>query len=72
MSIAETPEWKALSAHFDEVRDLHLRDLFAGDPDRGDRLTVEVDGLYLDYSKNRVTDETMRLLFELARPCGPA
>jgi glucose-6-phosphate isomerase len=70
MSIAETPEWQALSAHFDEVRDLHLRDLFAGDTGRGERLTVEVDGLYLDYSKNRVTDETMRLLFKLAHRAG--
>jgi glucose-6-phosphate isomerase len=70
MSISETPEWKALSAHFDEVRALHLRDLFAGDTGRGERLTVEVDGLYLDYSKNRVTGETMRLLFELAHRAG--
>jgi glucose-6-phosphate isomerase len=70
MSISETPEWKALAAHFDEVRGLHLRDLFAGDTNRGERLTVEVDGLYLDYSKNRVTDETMRLLVELAHRAG--
>jgi glucose-6-phosphate isomerase len=70
MSITETQEWKALSAHFDDVRDLHLRDLFADDAGRGERLTVEADGLYLDYSKNRITDETMRLLVALARRAG--
>jgi glucose-6-phosphate isomerase len=70
MSISDTPEWKALSAHFDEVRTLHLRDLFDADAQRGERLSVEVDGLYLDYSKNRVTDETMRLLVELAHRAG--
>ena len=60
--ITETPEWRALDAHFEEMRDVHLRDLFAADPQRGERLTVEADGLYLDYSKNRITDETLRLL----------
>ena len=68
--ITETPEWRALDAHFDAVRDAHLRDLFADDPDRGERLALEVDGLYLDYSKNRVTDETLRLLVALAQRAG--
>src|SRR5262245_58991625 len=58
--------WKALAAHFNEVRKLHLRDLFAQDPKRGERLTLEATGLYLDYSKNRITDETLKLLFQLA------
>jgi glucose-6-phosphate isomerase len=68
--ITETPEWRALEAHFEEVRGLHLRDLFADDPERGSRLTVEAEGVYLDYSKNRVTDETMRLLVDLAHRAG--
>ena len=68
--ITETPEWRALDAHFDTMRDVHLRDLFADDPDRGERLTVEVDGVYLDYSKQRITDETLRLLVELAERAG--
>jgi glucose-6-phosphate isomerase len=68
--ITETPEWRVLEAHFEEVRGLHLRDLFADDPERGSRLTVEAEGVYLDYSKNRVTDETMRLLVDLAHRAG--
>ncbi len=52
--------WKDLSSHHKEVRDLHLRQLFADDPKRGTRLTAEAVGLYLDYSKNRITDETIR------------
>jgi glucose-6-phosphate isomerase len=68
--ITETPEWRALAAHYDEVRDLHLRDLFAGDEERGERLTAEAEGVYLDYSKNRITDETVRLLLELAHRAG--
>ena len=68
--ITETPEWRALAAHRDEVEDLHLRDLFATDTDRGERLTVEAEGVYLDYSKNRITDETVRLLLELAHRAG--
>ena len=65
-AITESPEWRALDAHFAELRDVHLRNLFADDPDRGEELTVEVDGLFLDYSKQRVTSETLRLLLELA------
>ncbi|MGE5756707.1 MAG: glucose-6-phosphate isomerase, partial [Planctomycetaceae bacterium] len=58
--------WKALEIHYREVRDLHLRRLFADDPGRGERLTAEAVGLFLDYSKNRVTDETLGLLLQLA------
>ena len=58
--------WQALTRHHDEVADLRLRDAFAADPGRGERLTAEACGIYLDYSKNRVTDETMRLLIALA------
>ena len=71
-SLRERPSWAALERHFAAVRDLHLRDLFAADPDRGERLAAEGAGLYLDYSKNRVTDETLRLLLELARESGLA
>ena len=62
---------KALAAHYEGViRDTHLRDLFAGDPQRGERLTLEACGIYLDYSKNRITDETVRLLLQLADESG--
>jgi glucose-6-phosphate isomerase len=60
------PAWKALAAHARELRDRHLRELFAADPKRGERLTAEGPGLFLDYSKNRVTDETLALLGRLA------
>jgi glucose-6-phosphate isomerase len=59
--------WQALEQHHAAIGERHLRDLFADDPDRGERLSAEAAGIYLDYSKNRVTDETMRLLLELAR-----
>jgi glucose-6-phosphate isomerase len=62
--------WKALTTHYQNVRELHLRKLFADDPVRGERLTVEAVGLYLDYSKNRVTDETLKLLVQLAEESG--
>jgi len=65
-----TAEWKALEEHHAEVRHLHLREMFARDPERGTRLVVEADDLYLDYSKNRVTDETMGLLLRLADRAG--
>ena len=68
--LRERPAWAALERHFAAVRDLHLRDLFAADPERGERLAAEGAGIYLDYSKNRVTDETLRLLLELARESG--
>ena len=63
-------EWGALASHYKTVSKLHLRQLFADDPKRGERLAVEAGGLYLDYSKNRVTDETMRLLLQLAEESG--
>jgi glucose-6-phosphate isomerase len=69
-SVTERPAWNALVAHYQKVRDLHLRKLFADDPKRGERLTVEAVGLYLDYSKNRVTDETLKLLVQLADESG--
>jgi glucose-6-phosphate isomerase len=62
--------WRALVTHHAEVGSLHLRDLFARDPGRGDRLVLEAAGLFLDYSKNRVTDDTLRLLVALAAECG--
>ena len=70
--LTETRAWLALQTHFDKVKTLHLRELFEQDPARGERLTAETAGLYLDYSKNRVTDETLALLFGLARECGVA
>jgi len=62
--------WRALASHYKTVAKLHLQQLFADDPKRGERLAVEAVGLYLDYSKNRVTDETMRLLLQLAEESG--
>ena len=62
--------WKALAAHHRDMATVHLRELFAGDPGRGERLTVEAAGIFLDYSKNRVTDETLRLLVQLADESG--
>src|SRR5262249_6144735 len=70
--LTEHPTWQALAAHHREVRDLHLRKLFADDPKRGERMTAEGAGLYLDYSKNRITDETIRLLIQLAAQRGVA
>jgi glucose-6-phosphate isomerase len=64
------PAWQALQAHFADLRGRHLRQLFADDPDRGERLTAEAAGVFLDYSKNRVTDETVRLLVRLAEESG--
>ena len=62
--------WKALASHYKTVSKLHLRQLFADDPKRGQRMTVEAVGLYLDYSKNRITDETFKLLLQLAGESG--
>jgi len=70
LSVTELPAWQALAAHNADMCDVHLRQLFADDPRRGDRLTAEAAGLYLDYSKNRVTDETLRLLLQLAEERG--
>ena len=68
--LRERPSWKALEQHYAEIGGRHLREMFAEDPGRGERLTAEAAGLYLDYSKNRVTDETLRLLIGLARESG--
>jgi len=70
MPLTQRPAWQALQAHYEEMRDRHLRDLFAQDPGRGERLTAEAVGLFLDYSKNRLTDQTLRLLLDLAAGCG--
>ena len=64
------PAWHALRVHFEQMRDRHLRSLFADDPARGQRFVAEGAGLYLDYSKNRITDETIRLLVRLADACS--
>src|SRR6059036_352657 len=64
------PAWKSLEAHHEKIRDLHLRTLFADDAKRGERLTAEAVGVFLDYSKNRVTDDTLALLRRLAEECG--
>ncbi|WNM62926.1 glucose-6-phosphate isomerase [Candidatus Nitrospira neomarina] len=68
--LTKRPAWKALAAHYKTIHGLHLRQLFADDPDRGERLTAEAAGIYLDYSKNRITDETLGLLLQLAEDCG--
>lgn len=68
----ETAAWRALAAHYQQIKDVHLRQLFAEDPRRGEHLTAEGAGLYLDYSKNRITDETVRLLLQLAQERGVA
>jgi len=70
--LSETPSWHALGAHYEKIKDVRLRQLFADDPGRGERLVAEGCGLYLDYSKNRITDETIRLLVQLAKERGVA
>ncbi|MDA0294082.1 MAG: glucose-6-phosphate isomerase [Verrucomicrobia bacterium] len=69
-TLTNSPAWKELQAHHGEVASLHLRQLFAADPERGDRFTAEACGLYLDYSKNRLTDRTLELLVALAADRG--
>jgi len=69
-SLTQSNAWKALQTHHEQVGALHLRDIFAADPGRGERLTVDALGLFFDYSKNRITDETVKLLIELARESG--
>jgi glucose-6-phosphate isomerase len=69
-SLTQRPTWKALEDHYQKVKDLHLRTLFAQDSGRGERLTLDAVGIYFDYSKNRITDETIRLLLDLARSSG--
>ena len=68
--LKQRPSWQALKSHYKVISGMHLRDLFANDPTRGDRLTLEAVGLFLDYSKNRVSDETLKLLLQLARETG--
>jgi glucose-6-phosphate isomerase len=68
--LTERPAWKALQSHHQAIRDEHLRKFFADDPNRGERLTLQAVGLFLDYSKNRITDETLKLLVQLARESG--
>ena len=68
--LTKSTAWKALEDHQKKMRDVSLRDLFADDPGRGRRMTAEAAGVYLDYSKNRITDDTLKLLFELAEESG--
>ena len=68
--LAKRKAWKALQAHYEKIRGLHLRELFAEDSKRGERMTSEAAGIFLDYSKNRVTDETLKLLLQLAEESG--
>ena len=70
ISLTRRPAWKALTAHSKKIKPLHLRKLFADDPKRGQRMTIEAAGLFLDYSKNRVTDQTITLLLQLAKESG--
>jgi glucose-6-phosphate isomerase len=70
VKVDQSPQWRALEAHHAKLEGVHLRDLFAEDPARGERLTLEAGDLFLDYSKNRITDETLRLLVELAEGSG--
>ena len=68
--LSELQAWNALTTHYASLREVHLRKLFADDPKRGERMTLEAAGLYLDYSKNRITDETLQLLLQLAKESG--
>ena len=66
------PAWALLEKHYQKLKSVHLLQLFADDRDRGERLALEAAGVYLDYSKNRITDETLRLLLRLAQRVGAA
>ena len=68
--LRETESWRALERHHADIGGVHLRELFAQDPGRGQRLTAEAEGLFLDYSKHRVTDETLRLLWRSPASAG--
>jgi glucose-6-phosphate isomerase len=70
LALGKRPVWASLEAHYQKMKGLHVRQLFAEDPNRGERLVVEAAGIYLDYSKNRITDETLKLLLQLARESG--
>src|SRR5260370_351107 len=65
--LTQRPAWQALEQHYQQIRGLHLRTLFAEDPGRGERFSLEATGIYLDYSKNRITGETLPLLLQLAQ-----
>jgi glucose-6-phosphate isomerase len=67
--LTDRPAWKALATHYDAIKGTHLRQLFANDPSRGERLKLDAAGIYFDYSKNRITDETLKLLIKLAEEC---
>lgn len=68
--LTELPEWKALAAHYEKIKGQHIRDMFAADPKRAERFSVNAEGIYYDYSKHRITEETMRLLVALAKAAG--
>ena len=69
-TLTQRPAWRRLAEHHQQLQGVSLKELFAQDAGRGERLTAEGGGLFLDYSKNRVTDETLRLLIGLAEDCG--
>ena len=68
--LRQRPAWALLQAHYQTIKDLHLRQIFAQEPDRGERLSAGAAGIYLDYSKNRITAETLQLLFQLRTESG--
>jgi glucose-6-phosphate isomerase len=68
--LSERPAWKALEAHYEQIHKMLLRQMFQDDPARGERFTLDASGVFLDYSKNRITDETLKLLIQLADECG--
>ena len=70
LPLRQRPAWAALEAHHQKISGLHLRELFAADAKRGERLTLDAAGIYLDFSKNRITDETLKLLVKLAEESG--
>src|ERR1700761_7080714 len=69
-ALTELPAWKALQQHYETLKKPHLRELFASDSERGTRLTAEAEEIYFDYSKHRITDETLKLLLQLAEQSG--
>ncbi len=68
-ALTQLPEWQALQSHFDALQATHLRSLFEQDPQRAERFVAEAVGLYMDYSKHRITSETIDLLLQLANAC---
>jgi len=70
LELTKRKAWKALHAHYEKIHGLHLRELFAKDPKRGERMTAEAAGIFLDYSKNRITNETIKILIQLAEESG--